>query len=88
MKRLGSRWRPLALIVVRDPSRRRGEAPSRCPACGGPTIVPVVYGYPSPEMFEAATHDEIILGGCIAYPESPTWECADCGSKEMDDPSG
>lgn len=84
MKRPDGGWRPLAGIVAGDTPRRRGEAPSRCPECGRAAIVPVVYGYPSPEMFDAAARDEISLGGCIAYSESPTWRCTGCGSQGVD----
>ncbi len=50
------------------------EAPT-CPECGQPGI-PIVYGYPSGEMFEAAEAGRIALGGCIISEEMPTWSCS------------
>lgn len=84
MKSQNGGRRPLAGIMAGVTPPRRGEASSRCPECGGSTIVPVVYGYPSPEMFDAAARDEISLGGCIAHAESPTWRCTGCGSQGVD----
>ncbi len=50
-----------------------------CPHCGVESIpVPVVYGYPSSEMFEAYERGEIRLGGCVVEDESPEFECPSC----------
>ena len=40
----------------------------------------IAYGYPGPEMTQAADRGEIRLGGCLVGPESPDFECLDCGS--------
>lgn len=51
----------------------------RCPRCGAvPT--PVAYGYPSPEMFEAAERGEILLGGCVIFDGQPSSRCSACGA--------
>lgn len=34
-------------------------------------MVPIVYGYPTPEAMEAAKRGEIILGGCLVSPGQP-----------------
>ena len=43
----------------------------RCPACGADDVVPVVYGFPSADMLDAAERGEIVLGGCVVDPDSP-----------------
>jgi len=49
-----------------------------CPACLVP-LPPVIYGYPSAEMMDAAERGELILGGCM--PDAPvTLDCPRCGS--------
>ena len=50
--------------------RRRVE----CPRCGSPGV-PILYGYPSDEMFEAADQGEVALGGCVIELDQPTHEC-------------
>ena len=36
-----------------------------CLSCGKPLkLVPIVFGYPLPETFEAAERREVVLGGC------------------------
>lgn len=49
-----------------------------CSYCGG-EMRPVVYGLPSPELFEEADKGDVILGGCC-IPSSPAQtRCIDCG---------
>ena len=48
-----------------------------CPKCGSSNVIPVVYGYPSPEGFAAAARGEIKLGGCVVGDYD--WSCGDCG---------
>ena len=48
-----------------------------CPRCGGVTR-PVVYGYPSDEMFQRADRGEIILGGCCLPAVPSTSQCPTC----------
>ena len=33
-----------------------------CPKCGSEKIIPILYGYPTKEMFEDSDNDECILG--------------------------
>lgn len=50
----------------------------RCAQCGGP-LVRIVYGFPGPEMWDAAERGEIVLGGCVMSPfPEPTRSCS-CG---------
>jgi hypothetical protein len=50
-----------------------------CPRCGSRDVVPILYGYPPDEWFEAAERGELIIGGCEIEPE--TKHCASCGNK-------
>jgi hypothetical protein len=55
-------------------------AEARCPRCGDiAPMVPIVFGYPMPETFEAAKRGEIVLGGCVLSGEDPTHRCSACG---------
>jgi hypothetical protein len=59
----------------------RTDAPARpCPRCGSTDAVEIAYGYPSVEMAEAEERGAIVLGGCLVGPESPDYECRDCGA--------
>jgi hypothetical protein len=49
-----------------------------CPRCGSDRVVPVVYGLPDPELFEAADQGRVILGGCDPL-NAPTHACVRCG---------
>ena len=51
-----------------------------CPSCGSTDAVPIIYGYPDTELSMAALNGEVALGGCMWGPESPDYECRDCGS--------
>jgi hypothetical protein len=50
-----------------------------CPSCGAGTVVPILYGRPSPETFERARLGEVALGGCCVDRNSPKWRCRGCG---------
>ena len=50
-----------------------------CPACGAADPVPIVYGLPGLDLFEAAERGEVVLGGCLVGSESPEFECRGCG---------
>ena len=50
-----------------------------CPACGSSNRLRILYGFPTPEAFEASERGEFALGGCVIGPESPDYECRDCG---------
>ena len=56
------------------------QSPARpCPTCGSTDAIRVLYGLPTHEAFEASESGEISLGGCMIGPESPDYECGDCG---------
>lgn len=58
-----------------EPVRRK---PVKCPHCGA-KVLRIQYGYPGPEMMEAAERGEILLGGCCISPDSPDYACPICG---------
>ena len=52
-----------------------------CQVCGG-KLIPYVYGFISGS---AATSSplkdlEYAVGGCVIYPDSPGYKCAECGT--------
>lgn len=51
----------------------------RCPSCRDRTLVPIVFGMPSYELFEAAERGEVVLGGCVLEEVNPTRRCTRCG---------
>ena len=46
-----------------------------CPNGHSDNIIPIVYGYPSDELFEQAKQGEIHLGGCCITQDDPHWYC-------------
>jgi hypothetical protein len=42
-------------------------------------MLPIVFGYPSLELFEAEGRGEVALGGCLVSGEDPTHRCSACG---------
>jgi len=53
-----------------------------CPKCEG-DLIPIVYGYPGPEMVESADRGEILLGGCIVSDNDPQFRCKNCGRQYL-----
>jgi DNA-directed RNA polymerase subunit RPC12/RpoP len=49
-----------------------------CPACGSRDVVPVIHGMPDDEAEAAARRGEVVLGGCMIWPEKPIWHCRAC----------
>lgn len=47
-----------------------------CPDCGG-ELIPIVYGFPSPEIMEKAERGEVSLGGCV-LPGFGNYHCKSC----------
>jgi len=41
-------------------------------------VVPILYGLPTEEGFEAARRGEVKLGGCLVEPWKPEWWCLAC----------
>ena len=53
-------------------------AERRCPDCDG-ELVPLVWGMPDHELFEAAERGEVALGGCVVDDDPwPQWQCTQC----------
>ena len=50
-----------------------------CPRCGGEDFVPLVMGFPSPELFELAEQGRVVLGGCEVGLQQPDVVCRTCG---------
>ena len=48
-----------------------------CPKCGK-KLVPIIYGMPTSETFEAADRKEVFIGGCEIYPNMPKYHCYNC----------
>ena len=51
-------------------------------------MLPIIFGYPMAELFEAAERGEVALGGCVVSGEDPTHHCAACGQDVMLDVDG
>ena len=51
-----------------------------CSECGG-ELIPIVWGYPYPELFKKAECGEIWLGGCVIPPNNPNYICKSCNSE-------
>lgn len=56
----------------------------RCPGCGsGEHLVPVIYGYVSPDdpLLPEAERGHVAFGGCVPPPGRPAWwACRGCGA--------
>jgi len=50
-----------------------------CPECGILRDVPILYGFPFPEMFEKIEKGVIVAGGCVTEKNAPEWACTACG---------
>lgn len=48
-----------------------------CPLCDSESL-PIVYGYPVPELRDMADKGEIFLGGCVPFKGMPTRCCKKC----------
>lgn len=55
--------------------------PAHCPACDSARVVDIVYGYPGPELMEAAANKDVVLGGCCIDDDMPRWQCVECGAQ-------
>lgn len=55
--------------------------PNKCPSCGSPKVVRILYGMPSYEAFLEAEAGKIILGGCVVSDNDPKWGCINCSAK-------
>lgn len=54
--------------------------PRKCPQCGSVRVASILYGLPDygEELERKLKEGRIILGGCCALKDDPTWQCADC----------
>lgn len=52
-----------------------------CPECRSAEQIPVVFGYPSPEMWEASERGEIGIGGCVIFEGQPDVQCRNCSTQ-------
>lgn len=49
-----------------------------CPRCGT-DMVPIAWGFPDADLFEAGDRGEVFIGGCcIPTWEVPQWFCRRC----------
>ena len=60
-------------------NRRRRVRARKCPECSSAGVVPILYGMPTREAWEAAERGEFVLGGCTVDEGQPTWSCSACG---------
>jgi len=49
-----------------------------CPVCQSKDVLPIVYGYPGPNLEEESFQGKVALGGRIIHDENPEWECPAC----------
>ena len=49
-----------------------------CPSCKAKEGVNIIYGMPSPELFEMAERNEVVLGGCVMTEDQPERRCLLC----------
>ena len=54
------------------------RATYKCPKCNSRNIVPIVYGYPGPELMEDSALRKVELGGCVLEEGAPDRHCNDC----------
>lgn len=66
---------------MNDTNTSPATAHPACPHCGGADSVPIVYGYPSSDMFAADERGQVELGGCILWGDDPQWYCRPCGHR-------
>ena len=53
-----------------------------CPNCrAADHTLPVVYGLPTPDLWEEARAGRCRLGGCVVSDDSPRWHCRQCGAE-------
>ena len=51
----------------------------KCPKCGSPNYIPIVYGKPTYEAYEKGKCGELILAGCfLPGPNPPNKRCKNC----------
>ena len=43
-------------------------------------MIPIVYGLPTPELWDDAEAGKVVIGGCVMDGASPSKVCSECGS--------
>ncbi len=61
---------------------------TKCPECGAVAVVPIAYGHPVVETFEAADRGEVMLGGCCVTDHDPQWGCTACKARFFSEGDG
>lgn len=56
------------------------DIPDICPVCCNGNVVKVLYGEPTPEAWRDHLNGKLMIGGCCVFEDSPTHQCAVCGS--------
>jgi len=57
------------------------QKPDKCPKCGSPKVVKIIYGEPNYKAFLEEEAGKIILGGRTITGNDPLWGCIDCQTK-------
>jgi hypothetical protein len=52
-----------------------------CPSCGSTSVVPIRYGYPSPDLWEAEEAEGVVIGGCVVTDNQPQRQCRVCEAR-------
>lgn len=52
-----------------------------CLKCKSGDVIPIVYGFPTPQTQEKALLGEVVLGGCVVRRGNPRWHCKNCGHR-------
>lgn len=74
-------WNDLLDVFLSPCPEPKGPCPDRpmCPRCGSDAVVPIIYGYPGPELLAEAEAGQVELGGCLVGGDEPDWRCRQCG---------
>lgn len=67
-------------------TEKRLRVGSRCPSCAKGKLIPIVYGFPLPELLEQDEQGEVALGGCVITEivggpvtwGAPPLQCQEC----------
>ena len=69
-------------------TRTGGKHP--CPSCASRNVAEIRYGFPIPGTFDSpdARAGELILGGCVLWPDRPEYRCHRCSHAWRESPVG